>query len=83
MSESFSSFFKDSEPLFETALLIVASSELKWSIIAPSMAGFITCQSRSSGFVIVIKSLPKKTPLTPSKRKSLFANGESAASSIF
>ena len=47
------------------------------------MAGFINCQSRSSDFVIVIKSLPKKTPLTPSKMKSLFAKGESADSLIF
>ena len=39
-------------------------------------SGFNTSQSNVSDLVTVTKSLPKKTPVTPSIWKSFFANGE-------
>src|SRR3546814_18781478 len=48
-------------------------------MMTPRMAGFIRYHSRSSSLVTETKSVPKKTPTTPSTVKSRSARGERAA----
>ena len=50
-------------------------------MIAPRMAGLICCHSAASALVTVTKSVPKKTPVTPSAAKMRLAKGDFTAAS--
>lgn len=51
-----------------------------WSAMAAKMSGFSTDQLKSSDFVTVTKSEPKKTCFTPSVPKIFLARGDFIAS---
>ena len=50
-------------------------------MIAPSTRGFSSNHSAASALATVMKSAPRKTPVTPGKPKRRLAKGERAAAS--
>ena len=57
----------------------VGAPEVKCSMMAPRMAGFIICQSLSPDLVTVIESGSRNIPATPSTSNTRAARGEASA----